>query len=69
MAYYRRGDILSCELEKVPEILLNSAIYLAAKSWRGKFIVDFTSVENIHVESLTGNARTIYLSSYFLFQR
>ena len=52
--FYRRGDILSAGIEKVPEVLLYNALYTAVKRWEDKSVVDFTSVENIYVENITG---------------
>ncbi|XP_053402962.1 uncharacterized protein LOC123548896 [Mercenaria mercenaria] len=46
---HRAGDILSANMEKVPEFLLHDAIYAAAATWK-KSIVEFTSCESVHVQ-------------------
>ncbi|XP_060566808.1 uncharacterized protein LOC132725644 [Ruditapes philippinarum] len=46
---YRAGDILSANLEKVPEFLLHDAVYAAATTWNKGF-VEFTSCESVHVQ-------------------
>ncbi|XP_053401872.1 uncharacterized protein LOC123548898 [Mercenaria mercenaria] len=45
---YRAGDILTANMEKVPEFLLHDAVYAAAATWK-ESIEDFTSCESVHV--------------------
>lgn len=62
----RRGDILSTCTEKVPEVMLHSALCIAAKSWKDKSVVDFTSVENIYVENITETRSGSYFYIVFI---
>ncbi|XP_053401864.1 uncharacterized protein LOC128557738 [Mercenaria mercenaria] len=46
---HRAGDILSANLEKVPEFLLHDAVHAATAIWK-KNVVAFTSCESVHVQ-------------------
>ena len=52
----RTGDILNVRTEKLPEVLLSNALFTTAKQWTTEHITDYTSVENLYVETITGTS-------------
>jgi hypothetical protein len=56
---YRRGDILSALLERVPETLVSEAVRLAAMELNTS-LVEFVSVESTHLSNISGKDERDY---------